>query len=111
MHPVFSVFMIEMSRLWLRVRQPRGLTRTDISALSVTQSGRRLANYRVYTIPQIIETQVNYNVYRAFKLHEKRASALLEECWKVSSIPNCIVSQGPPRLGPRSKVIKLVRMN
>ena len=71
--PPLSVFMIEMSRLWLRVRQPRGLTRTDISALSVTQSGRRLANYRVYTIPQIIETQVNYNVCRAFTLHEKRA--------------------------------------
>ena len=57
MNPL-SVFMIEMGRLWLRVRQTRGLTRTDISALSVTQSGRRLANYRVYIISQIIKTQV-----------------------------------------------------
>ena len=72
MNPL-SLFMIGMSHLWLRVRQTRGLTRTDISALSVTQSGRRLANYRVYIIPQIIKTQVNYNVCLAFTLHEKRA--------------------------------------
>ena len=37
-------------------------------------------------------------------------SALLES-WKVSSIPNCVSQVPSPRLGPRSKVIKLVRMN
>ena len=107
MNPL-SVFMIEMGRLWLRVRQTRGLTRTDISALSVTQSGRRLANYRVYIIPQIIKTQVYYTW--TWLLHCIRKERFVEECWKVSSIPNCI-SGSSPRLGPRSKVIKLVRMN
>ena len=37
-------------------------------------------------------------------------SALFES-WKVSSIPNCVSQVPSPRLGPRSKVIKLVRMN